>query len=302
MRGRACRQPGHRRSLLLLSLLLGPAPLATGFLSAGLFVFPFPSVAAAQDETPATVPALTPRQEAEAVARDDPEALFLEGNRRYQENDFAGALEAYQAVHAAGFESVDLYYNLANAHFKNGNLGRAILSYERALHLDPADADSRANLDLARSLTVDAIEPMPRFWLLAALDWWVNVLPRGILASLVALTWLTVSGGLCLRILSRRPGARPLGNWLMGGGGAGLLLFGITLLAQAGAMGEREWGVILAQEVAVQSAPSAEDDLTLFRIHEGTKVRLDQRTSEWSEIVLEDGRVGWVPTESLEEI
>jgi hypothetical protein len=287
----------------LIRQLLGSVSLAAGCLAAGILGLPLPSMGAAQqDGTPGTVPELTSSQGWEAVARDDPEALFLEGNRRYQENDFSGALEAYQAVRAAGFESVDLYYNLANAQFKTGNLGRAILNYERALRLDPANADSRANLELARSLTADAIEPMPRFWLLAAVDWWVNALPRGILATLMTLTWLTVCGGFCFRVLSRRPGGRPLGGWLMAGGGIGLFLFGITLLAQAGAMGEREWGVILAQEVAVQSAPSVEDDLTLFRIHEGTKVRLDQRTPEWSEIVLEDGRVGWVPTESLEEI
>ena len=58
----------------------------------------------------------------------------------------------------------------------------------------------------------------------------------------------------------------------------------------------------MAEEVAVQSAPSDEDDLTLFRVHEGTKVRIDQDTDTWSEIVLEDGRVGWVPTEALETI
>jgi SH3-like domain-containing protein len=77
---------------------------------------------------------------------------------------------------------------------------------------------------------------------------------------------------------------------------------GLTLLARDGVLGGTAWGVILDQEVAVQSAPSPEDDLTLFHVHEGTKVRLDQRTEAWSEVVLEDGRVGWVPTGSLEEI
>ena len=58
----------------------------------------------------------------------------------------------------------------------------------------------------------------------------------------------------------------------------------------------------MLQEVAVQSAPSDEGDLTLFQAHEGTTVRLDQRTEEWSEIVLEDGRVGWVPSGTMEII
>jgi hypothetical protein len=251
----------------------------------------------------ATLPGPSPASAQEAAPPGaDPEGLFQDGNRLYQQNDFGGALEAYQAVLRSGSESGDLYYNLGNAYFKNGDLGRAILSYERALRLDPGDSDTRANLELARSLTADAIEPMPRFWVLSALDWWVKLLPRMGLAALVALTWLAATGGLCVRILGRRQGARPLGGWLMAGGGVGLLLFGITLLAREGVLGETEWGIILAQEVAVQSAPSSEDDLTLFHVHEGTRVRLDQRTQEWSEVVLEDGRVGWVPSGSLEEI
>ena len=71
-----------------------------------------------------------------------------------------------------------------------------------------------------------------------------------------------------------------------------LLLMGATLLAREGVLAETQWGIILVEEVAVQSAPSGEDDLTLFHLHEGTKVRLDQVTEGWTEVVLEDGRVG----------
>jgi len=240
--------------------------------------------------------------ESSAVVPDDPNDLFQEANRLYQESRFQEARNTYLQVLESGYESKDLYYNLGNAHFKSGELGRSILSYERALRLDPGDADTRANLELARSLTTDAIEPMPRFWLLSAMDWWVNLLPRSVLITLVALTWLSITGGLSFRILGRGPRAGPLANWLMIGGGAGLLLLGSTLLAREEMLGGTEWGIVLAQEVAVQSAPSPEDDLTLFRVHEGTKVRLDQRTEEWSEVVLEDGRVGWVPTGAVEEI
>ena len=74
------------------------------------------------------------------------------------------------------------------------------------------------------------------------------------------------------------------------------------MLAREGILGGSQWGIILTEEVAVQSAPSSEDDLTLFHVHEGTKVRLDQVTDVWSEVVLEDGRVGWVPSQALEPI
>jgi tetratricopeptide (TPR) repeat protein len=228
--------------------------------------------------------------------------LIERGNQLYQESDFTGALEAYLAVLEAGFEGADLYYNLGNAYFKTGDLGSSILSYERALRLRPRDTDVRANLELARSLTADEIEPLPRFWVFSVLSWWVNFLPRAALIALVTAAYLLVAAGLCLRILS--PGIRVAswGTWVAGGAAVVLLVSGTTLLARQGILGGTEWGIVMAEEVAVQSAPSGEDDLTLFRVHEGTKVRIDQDTDTWSEVVLEDGRVGWIPSDVLETI
>lgn len=232
----------------------------------------------------------------------DPTTLFHEGNRLYQEGDFSGALESFQAVLDAGFESGDLFYNLGNAYFKAGDLGRSILSYERALRLQPRDPDTRANLELASSLTADEVEPLPTFWVLSALSWWTNLLPRGWLLGTVAFSYLLVALGLCTRILAPHRRLAGAGTWLLLAGGIGLLLLGSTLLGREGHLMRADWGIILAEEVSVQSAPSEDDDLTLFRVHEGTKVRVDQKTESWSEIVLEDGKVGWVPSNVFEEI
>ena len=237
-----------------------------------------------------------------AAQEGDLEALFQRGNRLYQENDYSGALEAYRGVLDVGLESADLYYNLGNAHFKAGELGRAILYYERALRLNPRDSDIRANLELARSLTTDEIEPLSRFWVLSVVSWWVDLLPRNGLAFSLVLTYLLAAAGLILVILSRRRALSRLGIWLGVGAGLGILLLGVTLLARERVLGGADWGIIMAEAAAVQSAPSGEDDLTLFHVHEGTRVRVDRTAESWFEIVLEDGRVGWVPSGVLEII
>jgi tetratricopeptide (TPR) repeat protein len=234
------------------------------------------------------------------LAASGQEDFFRRGNHLYQEGDFTGALEAYRAILQSGFESADLYYNLGNAYFKTGDLGRSILSYERALRVKPRDPDIQANLELARSITTDDIEPLPRFWVLSLVEWWVELFPRRGLALTVAFAYVLAAMGLCVRILSQASGTRRTGTWIAACGGLGILVFGTTLLAWDGALGGSDWGVILVEEVAVQSAPSQEDDLTLFFLHEGTKVRLDQATELWTEIVLEDGRVGWIPSDVFE--
>ncbi|MDH3423313.1 MAG: tetratricopeptide repeat protein, partial [Gemmatimonadota bacterium] len=91
---------------------------------------------------------------APVAAQDE---IVVRGNEAYQDEDYAGAIEAYQAVLDAGFRSAGLEYNLGNAYFKSGRLGRAILHWERALEASPGDPDIQANLELARSLTVDAV-------------------------------------------------------------------------------------------------------------------------------------------------
>ena len=52
------------------------------------------------------------------------EAIFDEGNRLYREGDFAGAVELHERILERGVESGELHYNLGNAWFRLGELGR----------------------------------------------------------------------------------------------------------------------------------------------------------------------------------
>ena len=52
--------------------------------------------------------------------------------------------------------------------------------------------------------------------------------------------------------------------------------------------------IIIRPVVPVRSAPGAEGAKDLFILHEGTKVRVIDRVSEWDNIVLTDGRQGWI--------
>jgi hypothetical protein len=156
-----------------------------------------------------------------------------------------------------------------------------------------------ANLELARSVTADAIEPLPRFWLLNVVSWWVDLLSRGMLAVLVGVAWLVAGAGLALRVLSRRDDVRRLATWTALVGGAVAVVFGANLFARELGVGRPERGVILVEAVPVRSAPADQDDLTLFEIHEGTLVRIDQRAGDWAEVVLEDGKVGWVTADVM---
>ena len=227
------------------------------------------------------------------------EAFFDEGNRRYQEGDYAGAVELYERILESGLESGELHYNLGNAWFRLGELGPAILHYERARRSMPRDDDLAANLELARSLTVDRVTPLPGLWLFRVARWWIDLLSRPALLGVVTLAWLVMMGALVVAVIGR---GESLLIWSRGAAavaGIATLIFGLSLMARELEVGMSDEAVIMAEEAAVHSAPSEDEELLIFTVHEGTKVRVERRSDAWVEVVLEDGKVGWVRSDRL---
>src|SRR3989344_6976224 len=72
-------------------------------------------------------------------------AKFTVANELYKKGSYAGAAKVYEAVRAGGYHSGALNFNLGNTYFKLGQLGKAILNYERARRILPRDADVLSN-------------------------------------------------------------------------------------------------------------------------------------------------------------
>ena len=96
------------------------------------------------EETEQTQPAES------ASAADNTDELWQRANTAYNSGDYAQAETCYTRILEQGLYSASLYYNLANAHFKQNELGKALLYYNRALRLRPNDEDIRHNLEYAK--------------------------------------------------------------------------------------------------------------------------------------------------------
>ncbi len=266
-----------------------PAPMAA-----------FPALSASLPTPTAPPPIATPPFLTPPSPQD---ASFAEGNRLYQAGDFAGAVAQYDSVLRGGFESSELFYNLGNAHYRTGDVARAVLNYERAARLDPAAEDIRANLEIVRRTLRDRIEPLPRFWLLTAVDWWMTLIPGGWLLIGAAACYLAMGAAVVAVVLLRGRGRLPAGlRATLHLGALGTVLLGGTLIARETGALEAERAIVMATETRVLSAPSEEGGLTVFTLHAGTAVRIDRRAGEWAEIVLADGKVGWLRLEVVEVI
>lgn len=218
----------------------------------------------------------------------------------YADKDYEGAAAIYRELLNKG-ESPELYYNYANALYKTGNLGAAVLNYERALRLDPNNEDARFNLDFVNGKITDKILPIERFFLYE----WVDVLGKVLTTNQWA--WTSVVAfvlflALALTYLfSRRRWLRKSAFFVA------LFLFVVLAVSFAYAFStkrileERADAIVMSGSVSVKSSPD-ESGTELFVLHEGTKVTIISVVGEWGEIRIADGNVGWMSLGDIERI
>lgn len=219
----------------------------------------------------------------------------------YAKGDFQSAITLYQEVAAMDGVSSDLYYNIGNAFYKAKEYPQAILNYERALLLDPRNSDAAFNLQIAKLQTVDKIEPVGKFFLAEWYDALQNQFSSNTWAVLGVIAFLLFMAGVALYVFSSKTILRKLGFF------GGIILIVICIFSNIFAAGQkdrlekREYAIVFAPTITVKSSP-ADSGTDLFVIHEGTKVKVKSTLSGWSEIELEDGNIGWLPSSQIEII
>jgi tetratricopeptide (TPR) repeat protein len=230
------------------------------------------------------------------------ERLFHEANSFFQNGHYADALRDYQAILDMGYPNGTIYYNIGNCYYKLQDIGRAILNYERALKWMPGDEDLKANLALANLSVMDKITPRPEFILFRILKGFVHFFPMTVHVVLVIGLYAAGMAFLILYITARKRIFRLIGYRSAIVFGVLFFIFGVSLFNRLQETKKQAEAVILAERVDVVSSPSQEEGLEVFSLHEGTKVRIEQQTGEWLEIILADGKVGWVKKDVLEII
>lgn len=219
----------------------------------------------------------------------------------YTAGSYDTALEIYNSALDKGYESADLYYNVANCYFRKGELAASILNYERALKLDPSHDDAKHNLEFAESRTVDKIDSLGSVFLV---DWW-NAIAN--ITSADAWAWIAISlfvillVSLSLYIFVRKMWVRKVGFSV-----AIVALF-FTLISILCAYTRYEVetskseAIVFSQTVTIKSSPDSSGN-DLFILHEGTKVNIKSTLGEWVEISTSDGNSGWMPASAIEVI
>lgn len=225
----------------------------------------------------------------------------MEGDSAYINADYSTAIEVYEGLLQDG-EAAELYYNLGNSYYKTGDIGRAILNYERALLLNPANEDYRANLEIAKAKTVDKINAIPDIFFVAWIKSLIHTQSVDSWAKWGIAFFILFLVGAYFFIFSTQGTAKKIGFF----GALVALLFvvctNVFASYQKKSLTVRNAAIVISPSVTVRSTPS-QSGTTLFVLHEGVKVNIKDNTmSAWKEISLEDGKVGWIEAADIELI
>lgn len=226
----------------------------------------------------------------------------VQADEAYQQEEYEEAISIYQQLLAPGQASAEVYYNMGNAYYRLDSIAQAILYYEKALLCQPGDDDIRFNLQIARSKTVDQIAPEREMFFVTWYRSLVNSLGVDTWAVLavVALTLACVS--LLVYFFSDDERRR---RWAFFGMLSLLLLFLLSNLfawQQNKVLSSHNTAIVMAESVSVKNIPS-ENGSDEFTLHAGTKVTItDDTMADWTQVLLPDGREGWLPPHVLETI
>lgn len=229
-----------------------------------------------------------------------PEELWTQGNDAMIYERYDDAIQSYESLIELGYKQADVYYNLGNAYYRNHAIGQAIWAYSLAKKLSPRDGDVIHNLSISEAKKVDRIEMPKAFWLLEkyrnlksglTLNRWILI---GSIFLFIQALWVF---GMQFGWVNSKIGQPILSGVII----TTLFTHGIALDKYFQEKRTNE-GIVIANGVDAYSGPYYGENIVLFRINEGSKVDINQFQKDWIEIILIDGKKGWIPEESLRRL
>ena len=219
------------------------------------------------------------------------DGTFDAANQAYDQGKFSEAKIGYEKLVEAGEWSANLFYNLGNADHRLGAPGRAILDYERALALDPAHPEARANIDVLRRLT--GAKRRAAVWQDAVLGW--PAVDAWTLAA-VAAGWVALFGGALLFTGKR---TEKTGLWLVTTVGALVCAYAVAVLWWQGR--ESAAAIVVVQSTEARFAPADTAGLT-ETLPAGSRVQVLSERGAWIYCALPGQKRGWIPRPALERV
>ncbi len=239
------------------------------------------------------------------------QSLTEQADAAYTADDYTKAIELYNQAIASEGTSTSLFYNLGNAYYRNGQPGKAILNYHRALKLDPTNSDASENLEFVNSKIID--KPVDN-------DSLTDKVTDRIIGFMNADAWAYTTAALFLLFMLGAAGYIFINSVTLRKSSffAALVLlfatiFGIIVsVAAANRQTDNSDAIILSESVQLSTSPRQPKDKSeeALLLHEGTCVHIiDSLTvpgiSEnplWYEVTVNKEHRAWINASEVERI
>lgn len=224
-----------------------------------------------------------------------------EADDAYSKGNYVFAIKAYEQM-VKEEPSAENYYNLGNAYFRSENITKALIAYNKASLISPADEDIKHNLRIARNRTIDKMQPRQNTFIVAGWQSLVNTFNTNTWAYLSLFSLIVVVLLTLTYIFAEAVWLRQLGFF-----GGILLLFvfiisNICAYSQYSAITANDGAIIITDACEVKKTPEKKA-VNETVIHEGTHLRIvDESIKGWYEVVLDDGSEGWIENSAVERI
>ncbi len=227
--------------------------------------------------------------------------LFEQGKSLYKAGNQQEAVTSWLKIIDNKQHSAELYFNIANAHYKLNNIGPSIYYYEKALLLAPNNSDIKNNLAFAENAKVDAIEPLPK----TIFYKWYHIVSE--VLTFDGWAYVTVLFSVCFVLFflvyyfsysERRK------RLFFAAAAFSILLVGMSISMAYSTYGDaikNQPAVIFAEIIEVREAPNLGSEIS-FTLHEGTKVQMEEKDADWVLIQIANGKEGWIPYSDLKEL
>jgi tetratricopeptide (TPR) repeat protein len=228
---------------------------------------------------------------ADIRAAESPAVAFERANLKYERGEYSDALAAYTGLLDSGKTSAALCFNLGNASYKAGQLGRALLHYRQAERLAPRDPDIQANLRFTRAQVQGGPPPPDPLWR----RW----LPRLTLSQWTLLTASFVWGWLGLwSALQFKPAwkHRLKLALLLVGVGVALTAAGLFLNWRDQCLTRH--AVVIQRETILRHGPLDESP-SLQTLPDGQELVVLDQKHDWFQVAGASRGIGWLKTNQV---
>ena len=239
------------------------------------------------------------------------QSLVESATAEYNNDKYAKALELYLQAATEEGTSSDLFYNIGNTYYRMGDLGNAVLYYERALVLNPSNEDAEINLEFVNSKIQTRLSEEKSF-VVHVIDTFIESLTSNEWATIASITFVLLIAGILLYVFSSVVTLRKVGFF----GGGVMLVVSIVSLMSAFTVKSRveahDKAVVLSPSVTLSTVPripkgKAEE---AFILTAGNKVTVvdsveninGEKAEMWYEVKADDTHRAWLKKEHIERI